>query len=111
MGRRKGERRIVKEVRPYTADHPVAGSIRRGSYWFDAWVTEMTTSYPVLTKRTNISHERLMEMSHGAEASADEVALLAAAWYVTPEGLMESIRDGQRRRRAHNCEQGALSTG
>lgn len=101
MVHRKGERRLVKEVRPYAPDHPVAESIRRGSKWFDAWVGQMTTSYPVLTKRTKIASERLTQLSHGAEPTMVEVELLAAVWYVTPEGLMESKRDGQRRERAH----------
>lgn len=88
---RKGEQRLVKEVRPYTADHPVAESIQRGSKWFDAWVGQMTTSYPVLTKRTKIASERLMELSHGAEPTTVEIELLAAVWFVTPEGLQNSI--------------------
>ena len=90
---RKGERRIVKEVRPYTDDNPVAVSIRSGSQWFNAWVAQMTTSYPVLTKRTNITGERLMQLSHGAEPSPAEVESLAAAWFVTPEGLLQSIME------------------
>lgn len=98
---RKGERRIVKEVRAYTADHPVAISIRSGSQWFNAWVAQMATPYPVLTKRTKITGERLMQLSHGAEPQPSEVELLASAWYVSPEGLTESIRDGQRRERAN----------
>lgn len=88
---RKGEVRLVKEVRPYTEDHPVAASIRSGSKWFNAWVAQMTTSYPVLTKRTKISGERLMQFSHGAEPSPEEIALLAEVWFVTPEGLRTSI--------------------
>ena len=88
---RKGERRIVKEVRPYTEDHPVAVSIRSGSQWFNAWVAQMTTSYLVLTKRTKIASDRLMQLSHGAEPLPAEVELLAAAWFVTPEGLQQSI--------------------
>lgn len=88
---RKGERRIVKEVRPYTDDHPVAVSIRSGSRWFNAWVAQLTTSYPVLTKRTKIAGERLMQLSHGAEPSPAEVELLAEVWFVTPEGLRQSI--------------------
>lgn len=91
MAYRKGERRIVKEVRRYTDDHPVAASIRSGSRWFNAWVTQMTTSYPVLTKRTKIGGERLMQLSHGAEPTAEEIELLAAAWFVTSEGLRKSI--------------------
>ena len=90
---RKGERRIVKEVRAYTPDHPVALSIRGGSRWFNAWVAQMTTSYPTLTKRTKIPHHRLMELSHGAEPTTSEVELLSAAWYVSPEGLTLSIND------------------
>jgi hypothetical protein len=88
---RKGERRIVKQVQSYNADHPVAGSIRRGSRWFDAWVMERTTSYPVLTKRTKIAGDRLSQLSHGADPTDAEVELLAYVWFVTPEGLRESI--------------------
>lgn len=101
MVHRKGERRLVKQVSPYTSDHPVAQSIRRGSQWFNAWVAQMTTSFPLLTKRTKIATDRLMQLSHGDEPTAAEVELLAAVWYVTPEGLMESVRDGQRRERTH----------
>lgn len=91
MANRKGERRIVKEVRPYSEDHPVAVSIRSGSQWFNAWVAQMTTSYPVLTKRTKIAGDRLIQLSHGAEPLAAEVELLAAAWFVTTDGLRQSI--------------------
>lgn len=88
---RKGERRIVKEVRTYTEDHPVAISIRSGSQWFNAWVAQMTRSYPVLTKRTKIAGERLMQLSHGAEPSPAEVELLAEVGLVAPEGLRQSM--------------------
>ena len=91
MGRRKGERRIVKEVRDYDADHPVAISIRSGSRWFDAWVAQMATPYPVLTKRTKLAEDRLLQFSRGAVPSSAEIERLAAAWYVTPEGLCRSI--------------------
>ncbi len=96
MAYRKGERRIIKEVRPYAPTHPVAESIRRGSQWFDAWVCQMTTSFPVLTKRTKISSDRLMQLSHGAYPTEEEIDLLAATWFVTPAGLRESIEDGFR---------------
>lgn len=95
MVHRKGERRIVKQVQSYNAEHPVAGSIRRGSYWFDAWVMERTTSYPMLTKRTKIAGKRLTQLSHGAEPTDAEVELLAAVWFVTPEGLRESIEQAK----------------
>lgn len=32
-----------------------------------------------------------MQFSHGAEPSSEEIALLADAWFVTPEGLRMSI--------------------
>lgn len=92
---RKGERRIAKAVRPYTHDHPVAASIRSGSWWFNAWVAQKNTSYQVLTKRTGIAGHRLMELSHGAEPTPTEVIALASAWYVEPEGLQRSISDAK----------------
>lgn len=95
MAYRKGERRIVKEVRLYTEDHPVAQIIRRGSRWFDAWVTKMGTSYPTLTKRTKIASDRLMKLSHGAQPTDAEIDLLAAAWFVTAQGLGESIEQSK----------------
>lgn len=97
MAHRKGERRIVKGIQPYTPMHPVAESIRRGSQWFNAWVGQMTTSYPMLTKLTKISNERLTQLSHGAEPTSAEIELLAAAWYVTPEGPRLSINEGLNR--------------
>ena len=90
-GLSKGERRIVKGVRPYAEDPPVAVSIRSVSRWFGAWVAQTTTSYPVLTKRTKITGERLTQFSHRAEPSPAEVELLAAVGFVTPEGLRHSI--------------------
>lgn len=94
---RKGERRIVKQVRPYDSDHPVALSIRSGSRWFNAWVAQMATPYPKLTKRTGIPGERLLALSHGGEPSPAEVEALAAAWFVTPEGLSQSISEAEDR--------------
>lgn len=94
---RKDERRIVKQVRPYNSDHPVALSIRSGSRWFNAWVAQMATPYPKLTKRTGIPGERLLALSHGAEPSPAEVEALAAAWFVTPEGLSQSIAEAEGR--------------
>ncbi|WP_448140412.1 hypothetical protein [Sphingopyxis fribergensis] len=98
MGRRKGERRIVREVREYNADHPVAISICSGSRWFDAWVAQMATPYPVLTKRTKLAEDRLLQFSHDAEPTSAEIEVLAATWYVTPEGLLKSIVQAKARR-------------
>ena len=97
MAYRKGGRRIVKKARSFTAEHPVAGSIRRGSRWFDAWAAEMTTSCPALMKRTKIKEERPMQLSHGEEPTDAEVEILAAAWFVTPDGLRQSTDQAKSR--------------
>lgn len=51
----------------------------------------MAMPYPVLTKRTKISAERLMHLSNGAEPTEAEIETLAAVWLVPSEGLRESI--------------------
>lgn len=92
MVRRKGERPIVKAVRPYAYDHPVAQSIRHGSRWFDAWVAQMGTPYAVLTKKAKIPQERLFELSQGAAPTREEIEALAPLWFVTPEDLAISAQ-------------------
>lgn len=91
MSRRKGFPRIVKSVRHFTPDHPVAQSIDRGSHWFHAWVAQMTTPYDTITRKTGIARERLFEFSRCALPAGDEIEALAALWHVTPEGLLRSI--------------------
>jgi hypothetical protein len=91
MSRRKGFPRLVKEVRPFADDHPVANMIRRGSFWFDAWVAQMGTPYAALSKKSGIAAARLIALSRGAAPSEAEIAALAPPWYVTVEGLRESI--------------------
>lgn len=99
MSRRKGERPIVKAVKPYTADHPVAGSMRRGSRWLDAWVMQMVTPWAVITRKTGIAPDRISAFQYGdAQPTDEEVEKLAALWYVTPEGLRASIASSPPRR-------------
>lgn len=86
----------MKTVRPYGADHPVAGAIESGSRWFDAWVMQRVTPYAVITRRTGISESRLFEFARGAEPTRAEIEALAALWYVTPDGLAESIEHSVR---------------
>lgn len=93
MSRRKGERPIVKEVRPYSWDHPVAKTIADGDGWFDAWVGQMCTPYAVLTRKTGIANERLFELSFGDAPTLSEIDALAKVWFVPPEGLIASIAD------------------
>lgn len=91
MNHRKGFPRIAKAVRPFTPDHPVAGSITRGSRWFDAWTAQMTTPYVQIAKKTGIAADRLIVFSRGGFPDAAEIEALAALWHVTPEGLRASI--------------------
>lgn len=93
MTRRKGERPIVKEVRAWSADHPVAKWIADGDGWFDAWVGQMCTPYAVLTKKTGIASDRLFELSFGEPPTLTEIDALAKVWFVTPEGLISSIAE------------------
>lgn len=100
--RRKGEQKIPKIVREYTPDHPVARMIASGDCWVNAWVVQMTTPWAIIAKRTGINEKRLREFEGGAEPSPIEIETLAVLWYVTPQGLTESIRNDQRRERAHS---------
>ena len=91
MSRRKGFPRLVKEVVAFTDEHPVARTIKRGSRWFDAWVTQMGTPYASLAKKSGVAVARLFELSHGAVPTNAEIGALAPVWYVTSEGLQASI--------------------
>lgn len=91
MSHRKGFPRLVKPVVPFTPDHPVSNSISRGSQWFSAWVMQMTTPYEKIRRKTGIPTERLAQFSRDAEPNDQEVDALAALWFVTPDGLRQSI--------------------
>ena len=91
--RRKGERPIVREVEGWSDSHPVARAIRRGDWWFGAWMRQMCTPYQRLAKLTQIEEGRLAAIDHGEPVTRAEIAALAGAWWVTPEGLIESIGD------------------
>lgn len=52
---------------------------------------QMTTPHAVIVRRTGIAEARLWEFAMGAEPTADEIEVLAALWYVKPDGLAESI--------------------
>jgi hypothetical protein len=93
--RRKGERKIVKTVQPYGADHPVAGAIRRGSGWLDAWVMQRVTPYALIARRTGIAEARLFEFARGEPPTRAEIEALAALWHVPPEGLAASIEQAR----------------
>jgi hypothetical protein len=94
--RRKGERKIVKTVEPYGADHSVARAIGRGSRWFDAWVMQRVTPYAVIARRTGIAESRMVDFARGAVPTRAEIEALAMFWYVTPDGLAESIEQSRR---------------
>src|SRR3546814_2797418 len=86
--RHKGAQPIAKEVCPYNSEHPVARWIADGDHWLTAWVGQMATSWPTITRKTGITAERLEQFNDDEEVLADsEIEALAALWYVTPEGL------------------------
>lgn len=95
---RKGERPVAKEVRAYTPDRPVAKWIADGDHWLTAWVGQMCTPWPTITKRTGIARERIDALNNDAEPTPDEVALLVDLWWVTPEGLRRSIEEARANR-------------
>lgn len=92
---RKGERPVVKEVAPYTPEHPVARWIADGDSWVMAWVGQMTTPWPVISRKTGIPMERIEELDDGEEPTDEEVEKLAALWWTTPTGLRKSIDDAR----------------
>lgn len=97
MGKyRKGEKPVPRYVAEWTPDHPVAGSMRRGSPWFYAWLAQSCTPYVRLTKLTKITEARLREIEAGASFTRVELEALARAWWVTPEGLLASMPDPER---------------
>lgn len=94
--RRKGEQPVPKQIVGWSDDHPVAGSMRRGSKWFDAWIGQMTTPYLRLSRRTKIPVERIQEIDSGSPITRVELEALAQAWWITPEGLLQSMPNPQR---------------
>lgn len=94
---RKGERPVAKEVRSYTPDHPVARWIADGDRWLTAWVGQMCTPWPTITKRTGIARARIEELNRGADPTSDEIEKLAELWWVTQEGLRRSIAEAKAR--------------
>src|SRR5690606_1540696 len=97
-GRRKGERPIYKKVRAYAPDHPVARRIAEGDHWLNAWIGQMATPWPTLTRKARIPLERLRQFERGADPTQEEIQALATLWLVPLEGLWESIEKSRRRR-------------
>ncbi|QUM70833.1 hypothetical protein [Sphingopyxis granuli] len=93
---RKGERRLAKGVRSYSPDHPVARWIAEGDRWLTAWVGQMNTPWPAITRKTGIARARIEELNQGGEPTDDEIEKLAALWFVTPEGLRRSIDEARK---------------
>lgn len=92
---RKGERPVAKEVRAYNREHPVARWIADGDSWVMAWVGQMATPWGVVSKKTGITIERIDELDDGQEPTDAEVEALAALWWTTPAGLLQSIEDAR----------------
>src|SRR3546814_16681965 len=77
--RHKGAQPIAKEVCPYNSEHPVARWIADGDHWLTAWVGQMATSWPTITRTTGITAERLEQFNDDEEVPADsEIEELAA---------------------------------
>jgi hypothetical protein len=94
--RRKGEKPVPKQAVGWSEDHPVAGCMRCGSKWFDAWIGQMTTPYTRLANATKLSVDRIREIDAGSTITRAELEALAKAWWITPEGLLESMPDRER---------------
>ena len=92
---RKGERPLAKEVREYDSEHPVWRMVRDGDSWIEAWVAQMCTPWEVISRKTKIAMDRLEELCGGEEPTEAEMAALAELWWVTPEGLKQSIEDAR----------------
>lgn len=93
MTRRKGERPIVRTVRPYDDAHPVARMIATRTKWFTAWMHQEATPYHRLVKRTGLTAARIVELERGVDQpTMKEVELLADAWFVSPADLLRSMR-------------------
>jgi hypothetical protein len=91
--RRKGEQPVPMQVVEWSEDHAVAHCMRRGSSWFSAWIGQMATPYPRLAKKTKLSIDRIREIDTGGTLTRAELAALAKAWWITPDGLLASMPD------------------
>ncbi|WP_230772050.1 helix-turn-helix transcriptional regulator [Sphingomonas sp. Leaf4] len=91
MTRRKGELPLPVYLDTWTADHPVAKSIVRGTRWFDAWVMQKTTPLDTLSRRTGIPRNRLLTISGGDRVSLAELDALSRAWSVSAADLRQSV--------------------
>jgi hypothetical protein len=94
--RRNGIRRPLPAVVSWSADHWAARYMQDGDAWFDAWMKAMATPGPTLAKRTRIPLDRLMQIARGAAITRKEIEVLAKAWSITPDGLIESLPEAGR---------------
>ncbi len=92
---RKGERPVVKVIRPYDARHPVAKRIAEGDHWLDAWLGQMSTPWEKIARKTGITRARIEELNDDAEPTGEELDKLAALWRTTPEGLRKAIDEAK----------------
>lgn len=91
--RRKGERPVPKKIRDYLPGHPVARRIAEGDPWLNAWIGQMATPWPTLTRKARIASERLEQLNRGADPTDAEIEALAGVWRVPPAGLRASIEE------------------
>ena len=88
--RRKFETRLRKQWPPWGDGHPVARSMASGSSWFDAWVGQAATTWPLIERKTGITAARMFELHRGAEPSSDELTKLAGLWGCPVDDLITS---------------------
>ena len=89
--RRKGEQRLAKTCSPDTV-LSIERMIATGDDWFQAWLTQMSTPYPTIARKTGIALERIMAIGQGARPSETEIASLASLWVTTPDVITATIQ-------------------
>ncbi len=89
--KRKGERPLPVYLDTWSPAHPVAQSIARGTWWFDAWVGQKTTPYEKLSRLTGIPPNRLATISARDRVSLAELDALARAWSISAGDLRASV--------------------
>lgn len=76
---------------PWGQGHPVHRSIRTGDDWFSAWARQACTPYPLITRKTGISGERLFALEAGAAPTGEECEALSGLWKCPMDDILASM--------------------
>lgn len=88
--RRKGEKRLEKTCSPSVL-RAIERTIATGDHWFQAWLTQMSTTYSTIERKTGLAIERIHAIGQGAPPTDAEIERLATLWKTTPDVVMATM--------------------